>query len=66
MMIMESAAAATDEPLQVQVPAITKYDLAIKALEAHEPMRMVVLRALQAYGIQVPDEQIANRRIRRK
>jgi hypothetical protein len=55
-----------NEPLQVQVPAITKHDLALKALETREPMRMVVLRALRAYGIKVPAKEIANRRIRRK
>lgn len=55
-----------DEPLQVQVPAVTKRDLALKAVEAREPMRMVVLRALQAYGIDVPAREITNRRIRRK
>lgn len=55
-----------DKPLQVQVPAITKHDLALKALESREPMRMVVLRALRAYGIKVPAKEIANRRIRRK
>jgi len=66
MIMARQASAQDDEPLQVQVPAITKRDLALKALETREPMRMVVLRALQAYGIKVPAKEIANRRIRRK
>jgi len=66
MIMARQALAQEDEPLQVQVPAITKRDLALKALETREPMRMVVLRALRAYGIKVPAKEIANRRIRRK
>lgn len=54
-----------DEHLQVQVPPITKRDLGQKALDAREPIRMIVLRALQAYGVKVPAEAIADRRKQR-
>lgn len=54
-----------DEHLQVQVPAITKHKLALRALETREPIRMVVLRALDAYGVEVPPDAIWDRRKRR-
>lgn len=51
-----------DEHLQVQVPSATKLDLAVKAAQAREPIRMVVLRALDAYGVKVPPDAIQDRR----
>ena len=51
-----------EQMLQVQVPAMTKRDLAVKAAKAGEPQRMFVLRALAAYGIKVPTAAIADRR----
>lgn len=54
-----------DEHLQIQVPAITKRHLGIRAVETREPVRVIVLRALQAYGVPVPDEAIIDRRKRR-
>jgi hypothetical protein len=51
-----------DEFLQIQVPAVTKRHLGHKAVDAREPIRMIVLRALDAYGISVPAEAIADRR----
>lgn len=51
-----------DEHLQVQVPSVTKLDLAVKAAQAREPIRMVVLRALDAYGVNVPPDAIQDRR----
>ena len=54
-----------DEHLQIQVPAITKRHLGIQAVETREPIRVIVLRALQAYGVPVPDEAIADRRKKR-
>ena len=56
---------AQDEYLQIQVPAITKHHLGIRAVETRESMRVIVLRALRAYGVPVPDEAIANRRKKR-
>ena len=54
-----------DEHLQIQVPAVTKRHLGIRAVETREPIRVIVLRALQAYGVPVPPEAIADRRKRR-
>ena len=54
-----------DEHLQIQVPAITKRHLGIRAVETREPIRVIVLRALQAYGVPVPDEAISDRRKKR-
>ena len=51
-----------DEHLQVQVPSVTKLDLAVRAAKAREPIRMVVLRALDAYGVEVPSGAIQDRR----
>lgn len=54
-----------DEHLQIQVPAITKRHLGIRAVETREPIRVIVLRALQAYGVPVPPEAISDRRKKR-
>jgi hypothetical protein len=66
---MKQASAASpevlDEHLQIQVPAITKRHLGIRAVETREPIRVIVLRALQAYGVPVPDEAISDRRKKR-
>lgn len=51
-----------EQMLQVQVPAMTKRDLAVKAAKAGEPLRMYVLKALAAYGVRVPASSIADRR----
>jgi hypothetical protein len=51
-----------DEHLQIQVPSSTKHDLAVKAAQAREPIRVLVLKALQAYGVEVPSEAIHDRR----
>lgn len=53
-----------DEHLQVQVPTATKRDLGQRALDSREPIRMVVLRALAAYGVVVPEGAITDRRKR--
>lgn len=54
-----------DEHLQIQIPASTKRDLGHRAVEAREPIRMIVLRALEAYGIPVPEGAIWDRRRKR-
>jgi hypothetical protein len=54
-----------DEHLQIQVPAITKRHLGIRAVETREPIRVIVLRALQAYGVPVPAHAISDRRRKR-
>jgi hypothetical protein len=57
---------SNDEHLQIQVPAVTKRYLGMKAVETREPIRVIVLRALKAYGVTVPAEAISDRRRRRK
>lgn len=54
--------AERDEHLQIQVPSSTKHDLAVKAAQMREPIRVLVLKALQAYGVDVPSEAIHDRR----
>jgi hypothetical protein len=61
----EVSSDVVDEHLQIQVPAITKRHLGIRAVETREPIRVIVLRALQAYGVHVPDEAISDRRKKR-
>ena len=63
-MIDHAASTEKDEHLQIQVPPETKFDLGLKALHAHEPVRMIVLRALDAYGVAVPADAIRDRRKR--
>lgn len=53
-----------DDHLQVQVPIATKRDLGQRSLDTREPIRMVVLRALAAYGVVVPEGAITDRRKR--
>ena len=55
-----------EEYLQVLIPASTKRQLDIRSAETREPLRMVVLRALNAYGFTVPAGSIADRRRTRK
>lgn len=54
-----------DEYLQIQVPSVTKHQLGIRAAADREPMRVIVLRALKAYGISVPEKAISDRRKKR-
>ena len=61
---VEARSDADDEHLQIQVPGVTKRDLGQRALDAREPIRTIVLRALQAYGVKVPPEAISDRRKR--
>ncbi|MPT48376.1 MAG: hypothetical protein E2598_08145 [Sphingobium sp.] len=63
-MTEQQAVMDKDEHLQIQIPSETKFDLGLKALHAHEPLRMIVLRALDAYGVIVPPDAIRDRRKR--
>lgn len=51
-----------EENLQVTVPGVTKRNLRMKAAESGETMRVIILRALAAAGIRVPDEELQDRR----
>ena len=54
-----------EEHLQIQVPAATKLDIALKAVQARVSIRMYVLEALAAYGVDVPEGAIQDRRRKR-
>jgi len=51
-----------EETLQVQVPAVTKRAVHIRSAETGDPMRVLVLKALAAYGFPVPEQAITDRR----
>ena len=51
-----------DETLQVQVPAATKRAIHIRSAETGDPMRLLVLKALAAYGLPVPEDALVDRR----
>ena len=63
-MKIDSESPDIEEHLQIQVPSETKYDLRLKALNGRESIRMVVLKAFQAYGVDVPIDAICDRRKR--
>lgn len=48
--------------LQVLLPAATKREIALRAAESGETIRMVVRRALDAYGLHVPKESLVDQR----
>lgn len=48
--------------LQVQIPASTKRALHILAASSGETMRIHVLKALAAYGVDVPSDALVDRR----
>jgi hypothetical protein len=52
----------SEEPLQITVPKVTKKSLKMRSAESGDPMRVIVLRALADAGIQVPDEELQDRR----
>lgn len=52
----------SEEPLQITVPQVTKKSLKIRAAESGETMRVIVLKALAAAGIQVPQAELQDRR----
>jgi hypothetical protein len=54
-----------EEPLQITVPPLTKRSLRMRAAKEGETMRVIVLRALAADGIQVPGRQLRDRRKQR-
>lgn len=51
-----------EEALQLFLPAATKREIAVRAAETGETIRVVVLRALHAYGFKVPAESLVDRR----
>ena len=57
-----SAPGASEESLQITVPLVTKKSLKVRAAENGETMRVIVLRALAAAGISVPEAELQDRR----
>jgi hypothetical protein len=51
-----------EENLQISVPRVTKKSLKMRAAESGDPMRVIVLQALAAAGIKVPQEELQDRR----
>jgi hypothetical protein len=52
----------SEEALQITIPLVTKKSLKMKSAESGDTMRVIVLRALAAAGIQVPSKELQNRR----
>ena len=52
-----------DATLLVQFPAATKRAHHIQAATAGKPVRLFVLKTLAAYGINVPDDALTDRRM---
>jgi len=57
-----STSTEAEETLQITVPKVTKKSLKISSAESGDPMRLIVLRALAGVGIQVPEEELHDRR----
>ncbi len=57
-----ATSAEIDENLQISVPHSTKKSLKIRSAETGDPMRVIVLKALAAAGIEVPEEELKDRR----
>ena len=52
----------SEEPLQITMPQVTKKSLKMRAAESGETMRVIVLKALAAAGIQVPQTELQDHR----
>lgn len=61
-MVAKRTAAGAEQNLQITVPPVTKKSLKIRSAESGDPMRVIVLRALAEAGIQVPEEDLLDRR----
>lgn len=51
----------TEATLQVQIPAPTKRAVHVQAVSTGETMRLLVLKALAAYGLDVPPDALVDR-----
>ena len=51
-----------DVALQIEVPERVRTSLRVRAAQDGETIRMCVLRALRAYGIEVEDQDLVDRR----
>lgn len=55
-----------ERPIQVMVPESVRRQVALMGAERGESIRTVVLRGLQAVGIDIPNSELADRRGRRR
>ncbi len=58
--------AEKEVPIQVMVPSDIHKQVALIGVENGESIRTVVLRGLRAIGVEVPDDQLIDRRGRRR
>lgn len=64
---MEKPAEAEREvAIQVMVPPAVHKQVALMSVQQGENMRTFVLRGLKAIGVDIPDEELVDRRGRRK
>jgi hypothetical protein len=60
------ADAEREVAIQVMVPPAVHKQVALMSVQHGESMRAVVLRGLKAIGVEVPDEELVDRRGRRR
>jgi len=58
--------AKREVPLQVMVPPSVHKQVALMSVHQGESMRTVILRGLKAIGVEIPDEELVDRRSRRR
>ena len=62
----KSAEADREVAIQVMVPRAVHKQVALMGVQQGESMRTVVLRGLKAIGVEVPDDQLVDRRSRKR
>ena len=60
------AEAEREVAIQVMVPPAVHKQVALMSVQQGESMRTVVLRGLRTIGVDIPDEELVDRRSRRK
>ena len=60
------SSARADAPLQVMIPIAVKRQLAFLSAEKGESYRTLMLRGLRAIGLDIPDDELVDRRKRRR
>jgi hypothetical protein len=58
--------AEKEVPIQVMVPSHIHKQVALMGVKNGESIRTVVLRGLKAIGVDIPDDQLIDRRGRRR
>ena len=62
----KSAEADREVAIQVMVPRAVHKQVALMSVQQGESMRTVVLRGLKSVGVDVPDDQLVDRRSRKR